>query len=94
MIDTDKYEGHSEGEWKVGARKGAMTVRDSNGEEIAATYSYPNARIMADAPLLLEEIKRLREGIEKALIPTDSNPIIHSLVKLSDLRYALKELIE
>jgi hypothetical protein len=61
MIDTDKYEGHSEGEWKVGARKGAMTVRDSNGEEIAATNSYPNARIMADAPLLLEEVKRFNE---------------------------------
>ena len=61
MIDTDKYEGHSEGEWKVGARKGAMIVRDSNGEEIAATNSYSNARIMADAPLLLAEVKRLRE---------------------------------
>ena len=61
MIDTDKYEGHSEGEWKVGARKGAMTVRDSNGEEIAATNSYPNARIMADAPLLLAEVKRLQK---------------------------------
>ena len=64
MIDTDKYEGHSEGEWKVGARKGAMTVRDSNGEEIAATNSYPNARIMADAPLLLAEVKRLNDYIE------------------------------
>jgi len=61
MIDTDKYEGHSEGEWKVGARKGAMTVRDSNGEEIAATNSYSNARIMADAPLLLAEVKRLQK---------------------------------
>ena len=61
MIDIDKYEGHSEGEWKVGARKGAMTVRDSNGEEIAATNSYSNARIMADAPLLLAEVKRLQK---------------------------------
>ena len=63
MIDTDKYEGHAEGEWKVGARKGALIVRDSNGEEIAATNSYPNARIMADAPKLLAEVKRLREAI-------------------------------
>jgi hypothetical protein len=43
---------------------------------------------------LLAEVKRLCEGIEKALIPTDSNPIIHPLVKLSDLRDALKELIK
>jgi len=66
MIDTDKYEGHSEGEWKVGARKGAMTVRDSNGEEIAATNSYSNARIMADAPLLLEEVKQIHEILREA----------------------------
>ncbi len=63
MIDTDKYEGHTEGEWTVGARKGAMTVKDSNGEEIAATNSYPIARLMADAPLLLAEVKRLREEL-------------------------------
>ena len=41
-----------------------------------------------------DEYKPLREGIEKALIPTDTNPIIHPLTKLSDLRKALKEMIE
>lgn len=66
MIDIDKYE-HTEGEWTVGARKGAMTVKDSNGEEIAATNSYPIARLIADAPLLLAEVMRLREGIEQAI---------------------------
>ena len=67
MIDIDKYEGHTEGEWTVGARKGAITVKDSNGEEIAATNSYPIARLMADAPLLLEEVKRLSEENKKQL---------------------------
>ena len=67
MIDTDKYEGHTEGEWTVGARKGAITVKDSNGEEIAATNSYPIARLMADAPLLLEEVQRLREAFITAV---------------------------
>ena len=43
---------------------------------------------------LLAEVERLREGIKKALIPTDTKPWIHSLVKLSDLRNAVKELIE
>jgi hypothetical protein len=43
---------------------------------------------------LITEIMRLREGIEKALIPTDTNPIIHPLTKLSALRKALKELIK
>ena len=67
MIDTDKYEGHTEGEWTVGARKGAITVKDSNGEEIAATNSYPIARLMADAPLLLEEVQRLRAAFITAV---------------------------
>ena len=57
------------------------------------TYKWiESARVSFDE--LEKEIKRLREGIEKALIPTDSNPIIHPLVKLSDLRDALKELIK
>jgi hypothetical protein len=43
---------------------------------------------------LLTEVKRLREGIVNALIPTEAKPIIHPLVKLGDLRKALKELIE
>ena len=43
---------------------------------------------------LLAEVKRLREGIEKALIPTDKVPWAHELFKLSGLRDALKELIE
>tara|TARA_R110000772_G_scaffold202030_1_gene312357 strand:- start:220 stop:498 length:279 start_codon:yes stop_codon:yes gene_type:complete len=92
MIDTDKYEGHSEGEWKVGARKGAMTVRDSNGEEIAATNSYPNARIMADAPLLLAEVKRLREAIKVATMDLEE-PNMHEETR-KDLLDMLKEMIE
>ena len=43
---------------------------------------------------LVTEVKRLREGIEKALIPTDKVPWAHELFKLSGLRDALKELIE
>ena len=92
MIDIDKYEGHSEGEWKVGARKGAMTVRDSNGEEIAATNSYPNARIMADAPLLLAEVKRLREAIKVATMDLEE-PNMHEETR-KDLLDMLKEMIE
>jgi len=42
----------------------------------------------------LAEVKRLREGIEKALIPTDKKPWIHPLTKLSDLVDVLKEMIE
>ena len=43
-----------------------------------------NLRLMADVPLFLAEVKRLREGIEKALILSYSD---------NDMKDALKELI-
>jgi hypothetical protein len=49
MIDTDKYEGHStEYTYEI--------VIVDDGKELIATYALLN-----DAPLLLEEVKRLRE---------------------------------
>jgi predicted acetyltransferase len=49
MIDTDKYEGHStEYSYEI------VSVDDD--KEMDATYALLN-----DAPLLLEEVKRLRE---------------------------------
>ena len=94
MIDTDKYEGH---------------LIDKAVEDYSQAWCFSNwllknaetieqreatSTLLADAPLLLAEVKRLSEGIEKALIPTDTKPIIHPLTKLSDLRKALKEMIE
>ncbi len=75
MIDTDKYEGHTLNDsLKMGepdyddAREmlcggglvGWLIMSDHPGAET-------NAQLIADAPLLLEEVKRLREGIEHAL---------------------------
>ena len=59
MIDTDKYEGHSEmidaneiGEiWEYLAD----TISEDRLERAEANYN-----LVADAPLLLEEVKRLR----------------------------------
>ena len=49
MIDTDKYEGHStEYTYEI--------VIVDDGKELIATYALLN-----DAPLLLQEVKRLRE---------------------------------
>ena len=89
MIDTDKYEGHTEGPWILGSN----TEKNSNGHRISKgtderpiIYSdvaiRPNykgqemsvmigqvnresAQLIADAPLLLEEVKRLREALYK-----------------------------
>ena len=57
MIDTDKYEGHTEGPWEW---DGAILTVEGQA----------NINLMADAPLILdaykekcEEVKRLREQL-------------------------------
>ena len=70
MIDTDKYEGHIAGPWK---NEGG-DIYAANGEHIADTVlnmvipqeeAHANTQLIADAPLLLAEVKRLRGGISK-----------------------------
>jgi hypothetical protein len=67
MIDTDKYEGHSVGKWRVRTRKGTFTVKDCLGDEVAAVNDYADAQLIADAPLLLEKLKRLHSGMQDIL---------------------------
>jgi rhamnogalacturonyl hydrolase YesR len=79
MIDTDKYEGHTEGKWNVLVSSGEDITQAHLHDETAGYYffsqgynreqeenynhneSRANARLMCDAPLLLAEVKRLRE---------------------------------
>ena len=68
MIDTDKYEGHTEGLWFDGEPTKISNVISNaflqlNPNEIGKA----NARLAVDAPLLLEEVKRLRKVIYDAL---------------------------
>mgnify|MGYP003111649169 CR=1 FL=1 len=51
MIDTDKYEGHTPGQWSV------TSIRDGS-----IPWNTADEELCADAPLLLAEVKRLREG--------------------------------
>jgi len=82
MIDTDKYEGHTLDNleidadlptWGVYDRNG-WGVYDRNGNVVAdynptddAGINEANARLIADASLLLEEVKRLHDGIRLIL---------------------------
>ena len=59
MIDTDKYEGHTEGEWRV-EQSGINRVMVYTDDE-GFSYNVSNRNLVADAPLLLEEVKRLRD---------------------------------
>jgi hypothetical protein len=65
MIDTDKYEGHTEAPWELIEREGTglfnlVMWRREEKKPIAYaynsgkyTYEYPNAQLIADAPLIL-----------------------------------------
>ena len=69
MIDTDKYEGHTEGPWEWWNDY----IRNTSENELYIAkmeydYTSANAQLMADAPLLLEEVKRLQEALKEAVI--------------------------
>ncbi len=71
MIDTDKYEGHSKGPWKhvyqawggvdciMSPHEGCV-ARIDNGDK-SSVENRADALLVADAPLLLEEVKRLQK---------------------------------
>ncbi len=79
MIDTDKYEGHTPIPWTVNVhtigkdREITAIVIESNMTthsncvlaevEVENKYAEVDAQLIADAPLLLEEVKRLRRQL-------------------------------
>ena len=77
MIDTDKYEGHTEGPWTLSEEyayelfiyAGDVRLAKMDGNAPLRTNEHGNvedvnAQLIADAPLLLAEVKRLRDGIQ------------------------------
>jgi len=74
MIDTDKYEVRAYGKWSVGHEgqhdlpEGDIPI-NVNGGLTAIAYSQADAQLIADSPLLLAEVKRLRKEINQ--LPID-----------------------
>jgi hypothetical protein len=60
MIDTDKYEGHTPAPWRFGKQEPPLYLRLAIQ---AGKAKSEDLQLMADAPLLLEEVKRLREEL-------------------------------
>ena len=90
MIDTDKYEGHTEGPWEWGDdeewSKNALVVYTINGKEsLGVTKPHdpkkPDAQLIADAPLLLEHVKRLTKTLELIGKNMEYDAWMHTLIK-------------
>ena len=74
MIDTDKYEGHTEGKWILNEYKGRPSISAVKDVETPtwvrsiATGLNPSQTadhaLLLDAPLLLAEVKRLHEMMD------------------------------
>ena len=85
MIDTDKYEGYlAHLEYELWAFTDFMNINATHEERCATDV------LLNDAPLLLAEVKRLREGIKVYLKITDERP--HNYIR--ENREKLRELIE
>jgi len=69
MIDTSKYEGHTPAPWWMPS----MELRGSSEPVVKmATFkrepSLADRTLIADAPLLLAEVKRLREALRQVSV--------------------------
>ena len=85
MIDTDRYEGHPPAPW--GWRHKVAEWRltaDGDKEWIDGIRVNEDTdptvmTLIADAPLLLAEVKRLREAIEYAIVHAENHDVIRVL---------------
>jgi hypothetical protein len=67
MIDIDKYEGHTEGPWNLTPEghivADDMTVVCNKYTKRIVETNHKDTQLIADAPLLLAEVKRLRKQL-------------------------------
>ena len=71
MIDTGKYQGHTPAPWRIEygdmEQYGETDTVLSGIDVVALDVVRQDAQLIADAPLLLAEVKRLRKGIKEAI---------------------------
>jgi hypothetical protein len=95
MIDTDKYEGHTEGPWTWfeynedgldlvvddDQFKETEVVSRTVMEEVKAPNTKGDALLIADAPLLLEHVKRLTKTLELIGKNMEYDAWMHTVIK-------------
>ena len=106
MIDTDKYEGHNYNWYVKYHNTGKHEVRVDGKNEVEDDHvcylqyhpafkdeQAKNAKLIADAPLLLEEVKRLRKKLFEAelWVNNDSYTFENDMKELNDYAEAMEE---
>ena len=95
MIDTDKYEGHDLARGRVGSdyniydRKGNIIF---DADDVGSNMATLN--LLSDAPLLLEEVKRLSKGIKQMADIWLDNHDMDGREKLIKMTNQLREMIK
>ena len=104
MIDTDKYEGHTEGpweiiEWEVPNPQWDVMLSCPEVGKFASIQGCNKWRptevdveLIADAPLLLAEVKRLREKLFEAelWVNNESYTFENNIKELNDYAEAIE----
>ena len=93
-IDTDKYEGHTQGHWGITTRKGTWVVHAQDNGDVATMNDYEDAQLIADAPLLLEEVKRLREALVGDSKDWTTDELVEKIFTLYDKAHAWDKMVE
>jgi len=81
MIDTDKYEGHTEGKREI--QHNAFIHIEERGlyATIAGGFTTADVELIADAPLLLAEVKRLRYHLDLMIEKFGEAYLIETLIE-------------
>ena len=95
MIDTDKYEKHTCAPWEWGkeewSKNALITGKTSLGVTSPHNPTRADALLIADAPLLLAEVKRLRMIVAKLEDARIESTSMYDRPKLFD---AVREIYE
>jgi len=106
MIDTDKYEGHTQGPWELITNYseenwdnkwvGSVHLFTTLGISFDVVgVNETDVQLMADAPLLLAEVKRLREALLLMADTANGRPLVSGHIGgLQLVHEVFKELIE
>ena len=85
MIDTDKYEGHTPAPWRIECgdmeQYGETDTVLSGIDVVALDVMRQDARLIADAPLLLAEVKRLRYHLDLMIEKFGEAYLIETLIE-------------